>query len=398
MVVVRRHLHAYPEPSGQEWQTTGYIAERLRRAGLEVRLGPQKRGLIVDPPPEDQPAPASAPVPRIAFRADLDALRIQDAKQTSYRSRVPQVMHACGHDGHTAVVCGAVLGLETAARKGYLPWPVRWRAIFQPAEETAQGALEMIAAGAMDEVEAILSLHMDPSRPVGCVGLRPEVLTAYCDVMEIRLQGRGGHGARPHESLDPIAAAAQLISTIYLFLPRAVNAQDPVVVSVGQIWGGENPNVIPDQVTLRGTVRSSGGEVRNRTLAHIQQLARGIAEVSGTQIDVLFGKGTPSVYNDPELTELFRRCALELLGPEPVQTISRPSMGGEDFAHYLDHAPGSMLRLGCGSANLESPPLHSAEFDLEEPAMAIGAKLLARTAVLWSNPARHKLPGPRSGT
>lgn len=380
LVRVRRRLHALPEPSGEEFDTTLFLFQLLKDAGLDPETTPEGRGLFVD-------LPEQAGVPRIALRADMDALRIQELRESDYRSQHSGVMHACGHDGHTAVVFGALMALQDI--RDAIPFPVNLRAIFQPAEETSQGAVEMISAGALDGVDAILSIHMDPSRPVGRVGVRHGALTAACDALEVTISGRGGHAARPHESLDPIAAAAQLISSIYLFIPRATDTQDPVVVTIGQIIAGHNPNVIPEQAILRGTLRSLGGEVRERTKNHIRQLARGLAEASGTRIEVSFEPGPQSVRNAPELNDLLQDAASEILGATGVDLIQRPSMGGEDFAFYQEHIPGAMMRLGCASPSAGNAPLHSPMFDLDERALLIGAKILARAAVLWSDPDRR---------
>jgi amidohydrolase len=214
--------------------------------------------------------------------------------------------------------------------------------------------------------------------------VRYGALTASCDALEITISGRGGHAARPHESLDPIAAAAQLISSLYLFIPRATDSHDPVVVTIGQISAGHNGNVIPERAVLRGTIRSLGREVRERTKSHIQQIARGIAEASGTKIEVRFEPGPQSVMNDEKLTDVLRAAAAELLGPRCVDLIPRPSMGGEDFAFYQEHVPGAMFRLGCSSPVVGAAPLHSSCFDLDEHALVIGAKVLARAAVLFA--------------
>jgi len=379
MVALRRRLHEHPEPSGEEFETAACVRRILEDAGLDVRLLSHQRGLTAEPP-------GAGGRPRIGLRADMDALRMDDGKDVPYRSRVSGVMHGCGHDAHTATVTGALMALWSAERSGALPWPVRWRALFQPAEETNQGALEMIAGGALDGLDALISLHMDPLRPLGQIGVREGVFTAACDELEIRVEGRGGHAARPHESQDPIAAAAQLVSSIYLFVPRGVDSQDPVVVTIGQLQGGYSPNVIPHQVVLRGTIRTLGGTVRAQTKEHIRQLARGVAEASGTRMTVEFRPGPESVWNDSALTALTRRAASALLGEENVAGIPRASMGGEDFANYLDRVPGAMFRLGCHSAVAGGHPLHSPLFDIDEKAMAIGAKLLARMAVLWSEP------------
>ena len=386
LVELRRHLHANPEPSGAEDKTSLHVYQLMDRPGLTLRMGPGGRGVMVD-------APADNGQPRVAIRADMDALLIQDRKTVDYRSQVPGVMHACGHDAHTATVAGAVLGLQQLAEEGLLPWDVPFRAIFQPAEETSVGALEMIGAGALENVDGIFSMHMDPSRPVGRIGVRVGALTASCDDMLIDIFGRGGHAARPHESIDPIAAAAQLVSSIYLFVPRGVDSHDPLVVTIGQIHGGDNPNVIPESCLLRGTIRSFGKEIRERTKEHIRKLARGLAEVSGAKINVRFEDGPPSVMNSPEPVAVIRAAAAEVLGPAQVDEIPKPSMGGEDFAYYLAQVPGAMFRLGCCSGESTCAPLHSPMFDIDERALAIGAKTLARAAIAWSNPARRQGQG-----
>jgi amidohydrolase len=320
----------------------------------------------------------------MAVRADIDALRIQDQKQTPYRSTVPEVMHACGHDVHAATVFGALSALDRLERDGALPWPVAWRGIFQPAEETSQGARAMVTAGALNGVAAILSLHVDPTRKAGTIGVRSGVFTASCDEIRVTVKGRGGHAARPHESNDPIAAAAELISTLYQFVPRATDSQDAVVVSFGQIHGGQNANVIPEQVVLEGTVRTLDRKVREKTIAHIRTLAEGIERVTSTSLDVSLETGIASVYNDEGLTELVREVSTALLGPEKVIAMRRPSMGSEDFAAYLEHVPGAMFRLGAAGEDGPWPGLHTPTFDVDERCISVGAKILARSVVQWA--------------
>lgn len=377
MVGLRRHLHMHPEPSGAELQTSLHLYQLFAEAGLPVRMGPEGCGVVVD-------SRSRASKPRIAVRADCDALRIQDEKSVEYRSQVPQVMHACGHDVHTAAVFGAISALDALECAGELPWPVAWRGIFQPAEETSDGAASMIRAGALDDVDAIVALHVDPTRPAGTIGVRPGVFTASCDMMRITVRGRGGHAARPHESVDPIAAAAQLISTLYQFIPRVTDSQEAVVVSFGQIHGGLNANVIPEEVVLEGTVRTLNRQVRERTIAHIHRLADGIQNVTGTQLAVDFDEGIGSVDNDLAITTLIERVAREVLGgngENSVAQLSRPSMGSEDFAAYLERVPGSMFRLGCAGDRSPWPGLHTPTFDVDEKCLPVGAKILARTIV-----------------
>jgi amidohydrolase len=384
MVALRRHLHQWPEPSGQELETSLYLYQILSEGAFDVRMGPDGRGVIADLPSVDDPS-----APLIALRGDIDALRIQDQKEAPYRSCVPGVMHACGHDAHTSILWGAVTALRQLEKSGDLPWPVRYRAVFQPAEETCVGAKEMIRAGVLDDVSAIVAVHVDPSRRVGTVGVRRGVLTANCVGMRMRIIGKGGHTARPHEASDPITAAAQLINSLYLFMPRVVDSQDAVVLGIGQIHSGDNPNVIPERLELKGTLRTLDQRVHKESVQHIRRLAHGVAQTTDTQIDVQFEQTSGAVRNDEQVISVFEQAATNVLGPDGIQTIPRASMGSEDFAHYLDHVPGAMLRLGCASARAGNSPLHTPTFDVDEKALAIGARIVSRAAVLWCDPRRE---------
>jgi amidohydrolase len=390
IVGVRRHMHRNPEPSGQEFKTSLYLYQKLSQEGFDVRMGPEGRGILVDVSFGDGP-----PGKLFALRADIDALRIHDQKEVDYRSQVPGVMHACGHDAHSAILTGAITAVRELHAAGELPWPVRFRGIFQPSEETSVGAKEMIEAGALDGVEAIAALHVDPSRRVGTVGMRVGVLTANCMGMRIRIVGRGGHTARPHEASDPIAAAAQLINSLYLFIPRVVDSQDAVVLGIGQIQSGDNPNVIPERLELRGTLRTLDRRVHKQSQQHIRRLAHGVAQTTDTHIDVQFERASASVCNDPQLMTILNQAATEVLGPEGIDTIARPSMGSEDFAFYLEHVPGAMVRLGTASARRGRSALHTPTFDVDEDALPQGARIMARTAIQWCNPDRDPAGDPQ---
>jgi len=382
IVEIRRRLHMYPEVSGDERQTSLYLYQSLGDEGFFVRMGPDGRGVLADLPEDADQTEQGM----IALRADIDALRIHDAKETDYRSQRDGVMHACGHDAHTAIVFGAICSLNDLQNAGRLPWNVRLRGIFQPAEETSTGALEMIGVGALDGVDAIVAAHMDPSRRVGRIGLRSGVFTAASDLVQVNIVGRGGHAARPHEATDPIAAAAQLINALYLFIPRATDSQDSVVITIGQLIGGDNANVIPEEVTLRGTIRTLESDVRAETFDHIRRLASGIGQTTDTKIQVRFGENSNSINNDARLIDLLDRSGREILGPRGIEQIPRPSMGSEDFALYVEKTPGAMFRLGCTSERAGGFPLHSPTFDIDEEALRAGAKILARTVVYWSDP------------
>jgi amidohydrolase len=381
LVSLRRHLHSHPEPSGAELETSLLLYQRLNDAGLSVRMGPDGCGVLADNAGKDG-------VSRIAFRGDIDALLIQDEKNIPYRSQREGVMHACGHDAHAAIAAFTAIALRRMETEGLLPWPIHWRAILQPAEETAAGARAMVAAGALEGVSAIYSLHVDPTRMAGEIGVRSGAFTAHCDAIRIVVRGRGGHGARPHESRDPIAAAAQLISTLYQFVPRAANSQDAIVLSFGRVAGGQNPNVIPEEVEIGGTLRTLDSLVRTQTIDQIRQVTRGVEEITGTQIEVELQASIPSVRNDAGATRLVAEAAKTVPGVT-VREIPRPSMGSEDFAVYLEHVPGAMFRLGVARDLSAITPLHTPSFDVDEGALPLGVKILARTVVLACNSERR---------
>ena len=380
LVALRRELHAHPELSGEETATSLLLYQLLGDEGFQVEMGPEGRGVLADFGQATQ---------RIALRADIDALRIHDAKTVSYRSRHDGVMHACGHDAHTALVFGAMTALRDAVENQAVPWPINLRGVFQPAEETCSGACEMIEVGALDGVDAILATHMDPLRDVGRIGVRTGVLTANCDEVILEITGRGGHAARPHETSDPIAAAAQLINALYVQIPRRTDSQDAVVVTIGQIVGGDSSNVIPESVTLRGTVRTLCNEVRERTFEHIRRLAIGIGGTTDTSVQVHEGVSAKAVNNDRQLISLLRCATRDVLGEDGLEAIPRPSMGSEDFAFYLEHVPGAMIRVGCRSERVSGGPLHNPSFDVDEEAIRLGAKILARATVHWADPDRQ---------
>ncbi|MGI9457770.1 MAG: M20 metallopeptidase family protein [Aeoliella sp.] len=375
LIALRRRLHQYPEPSDAEFKTSRHLYEVLTEHNLNARLGHDGRGVLVESRQQDSSK-------RIALRADIDALLLGDDKQVDYHSTVPNVMHACGHDAHASALFGALVALDQLVTEGVLPCSLTWRGIFQPSEETVTGAGEMIAGGALADVDAIIALHVDPTRPVGVIGVRAGTFTANCDAMRIEIDGLASHAARPHEAKDPIAAAAQLISALYQLVPRGIDSQDAVVVTITQIHGGTTGNVIPERVELTGMIRTLDRDVRTRTMSHVAHLTQSVAEMTGTQMHVEFGSSIPGVENDPRLTRLVESAAGDLLGSDRVQEISRPSMGGEDFANYLEHVPGTMFRLGCARDTGPSTGLHTPLFDIDERCLAIGAKLLASAAVL----------------
>jgi amidohydrolase len=373
IVSLRRHLHQHPELSGEERETSLMLYQKLGDMGLQVRMGIDGRGVVTD-------LFRSMPT-RVCLRADIDALRIQDEKDVAYRSQCDGVMHACGHDAHSAIVYGALSAIQQVVTIHDLRPSHGIRAIFQPAEETCQGAMEMIEVGALDSVVRIFGLHVDPTRACGTIGIRSGVLTASCDEILFEVHGAGGHAARPHEAVDPIVAAAHLIQVLYKFIPRATDSQDAVVLTVGMIRGGHNSNVIPDKVELGGTLRTLNEEVRHKTLKHIQHLADGVSHISGATIRYRTGMSVPSVHNEGSTGDQLAASAATFLNSDQITQIPRPSMGSEDFAFYLEHVPGAMFRLGCASEQVGDSGLHTPTFDVDDEALRIGSKILAHAAL-----------------
>jgi amidohydrolase len=268
------------------------------------------------------------------------------------------------------------------ALESRLPWPCPWRAIFQPAEETGLGALEMIQAGAVDDVRALIAFHVAPDIPAGKVGVKDGELTAGCQDIDVIITGKGGHAARPHLSIDPIAAAVQFLGDVYCLVPRHVDARDPVVVTFGSIHGGEKNNVIPDRVFLKGTIRTLSRKSAEEVRAVLEKIRRGMEELTGTSIVYTFDDYMGPVYNSSGVVAQMSQAAADVVGPENLIHLPKASMGAEDFGNYLGKVPGCMLRLGVGMDGQPPHHLHTPNFDIDEQALVIGAKILARTLVL----------------
>jgi len=377
LVEIRRHIHAHPELSGQEYQTAAFVAGVLSANGLHVEEGIGKTGVIGE-------LQGTQPSDRIlAIRTDMDALPIQERTSLEYASRIEGVMHACGHDIHTTVGLGTAMVLSQIAPE--LGGKVRF--LFQPAEEIAQGANWMVQDGVMNNVAAILGLHVFPSIPAGSVGIRYGALTAAADNLEIIIIGESGHGARPHEAIDAIWIAAQVITSLQQAISRTQNPLRPVVLSIGQINGGRAPNVIADKVQLLGTVRSLHPETRDKLPQWIENIVANVCNSYNAKYQVNYHQGVPSVQNDNALTQLLQSSAEEAWSNDRVQILPEPSLGAEDFSVYLEHAPGSMFRLGVGyEERIINHPLHHPQFEVDESAIITGVVTLAYAAYkYWLN-------------
>jgi len=367
LLEIRRHLHSHPELSGQEYQTAAYVAGVLSSCGLHVREAVGKTGVVGE---LDNLATAE---PWFAVRTDMDALPIQELTGLDYASHRAGVMHACGHDLHTTVGLGTAMVL--AQLEETLPGRVRF--LFQPAEEIAQGAGWMVQDGVMQDVAAVVGLHVAPTIPVGSVGIRYGALTAAADDLEIQIIGESGHGARPYEAIDAIWVAAQVMTTLQQAIGRTQNPLRPVVLTIGQIEGGRAPNVIADRVKLLGTVRSLHPETRAMLPEWIEKIVASVCQPCGARYEIDYRLLVSSVQNDLELTELLEGTAQEAWGRDRVHRLLEASLGAEDFSVYLEHAPGTMFRLGVGRQEQTNYPLHHPKFEVDEAAITVGVVTLA---------------------
>ena len=369
LIELRRHLHAHPELSGQEHQTAALVAGELRELGWQVQEGVGRTGVVAEL------GPSSAPL--VGLRVDMDALPVEERTGLAFASKQQGVMHACGHDIHTCIGLGVarLLAAEPALQ-------ARVRLLFQPAEELAQGAVWMRDAGATQGLQALFGVHVVPDLPAGTVGVRSGCLTAAAGELEIMVQGVGGHGARPHQSVDAIWLAARVVTELQQCIARRLNALQPVVISFGKIEGGKAFNVIADQVRLLGTVRCLDLEQHQQLPKWIEQTVDEICRSGGGEAQVRYRCIAPPVWNDAALTSLLETAALGCLGREHVRPVELPSLGAEDFAELLRDVPGTMMRLGVAGPQ-GCAPLHNGAFDPDERALGVGVQVLTATLLAW---------------
>ncbi|HEY3008121.1 MAG TPA: amidohydrolase [Micromonosporaceae bacterium] len=371
LVAVRRHIHAHPELSHQEFETASLVARELAAAGLSPRFLPKGNGVICDIGHGNRV---------IALRADMDALPLPDTKDVPYRSTVDGVAHACGHDVHTTVLLGAALALAQLAERDELPG--RIRLLFQPAEEAVpSGAPDVIAAGGLKDVNAIFALHCTPSLPVGLVGVRSGPFTAAADMVEVKLTGRGGHTARPHLTADLVHALGRVIVDVPSLLDRRIDPRAGVSMVFGAVRAGEAANAIPIEGYARATVRVLNREAWREAPALITQLIRDVVAGTGAGVEVRYTRGVPPVINDRMATAVIAGAAGAALGADRV-VEAEISMGGEDFAYYLEQVPGAMLRLGTSVPGSDVKlDIHQSSFDIDERAIGHGVRIMVHTAL-----------------
>jgi amidohydrolase len=371
LIAIRRDLHRHPELAFQEVRTAQRVAETLHELGIEYETGAAKTGVV---------AYLGEGEPRIALRADMDALPILEANEVEYRSQNPGVMHACGHDAHTAGLLGAAMILNEEFAKGNLKGSVKL--LFQPAEENCgadgkSGGQLMVEEGALNDVEAVFGLHVISTKPSGQVLVRPGAFMAAVDTFEGDVIGRGGHGAYPHESLDPIWLSAHVINAIHGIVSRRMDPTKQGLISVCTVHAGTATNIIPERVHLSGTIRSFEPEVRNQLHTELER-AFCVALAFGGTYTLKIQPGYPPTVNDPRLTEFVREMATDLLGKDQV-TEAHMEMGAEDFSFMAQAKPGVFFNLGAKKDDVDRPH-HNPVFDIDESVLPKGAALLAEAA------------------
>ena len=368
LIALRRELHQHPELSGAEERTARTLetalaaipaasVERVAGTGIVARI----RG-------------RSPKAPVVAVRGDIDALPIQEATGLEFASMNSGVMHACGHDIHATWAVGAAHLLAARGAEGDV------LIVLQPAEETGEGAAAVLATGALDRVAAIFGAHVDRRWDVGEVVAQSGPLAASADTFEITLSGRGAHGARPHESADPVVGAGALIGALQTIVSRRVNPAIPAVVTVATVRAGTAPNVIPDSATLTGTLRAVDPLTRRLLADEIRRIADGVAATHGLTASVTVALGPPPIVNPPTPAEWARRAVESVLGTQAIVPLGTTNMAGEDFAYYMERMPGCFLRIGAREPGGRTIPAHTPHFHAAEGSVFVGAAVLAETA------------------
>lgn len=370
MVGVRHDLHQHPELGFEEHRTAGLVAATLSDLGIETRTGVGGTGVV-------GLLRGSSPGKTVALRADMDALCIQEESDLPYRSQHDGRMHACGHDGHMAILLGAARVL--AGLRDRIPGNVKL--IFQPGEEGHTGARAMVQAGVLEgpSVDGIFALHSWPNFGVGKIGVRSGPTMASADRFELTVEGKGGHGAMPHAAVDPVVAASHIVIALQNIVSREIPPDEPVILSIGQIHGGTAHNIIPQRVTLVGTVRCLGEHIRKEIPKSIERIAQHTAQGLRASARLEYSFDYPVTVNDPKMAALVARVAEEALGRGSAVTLPRPIMGSEDFSYYLQKVPGAFFFLGMGSG----ASVHNPRFDFNDEALPTGIEIMCQVALAF---------------
>lgn len=375
LVATRRDLHEHPELAFEEVRTSGIVAQRLRALGLEVQTGIAKTGVVG----LLRGGAAGPDAKTIAIRADMDALPVHELNDVEYRSQVDGKMHACGHDGHTAILMTVadILSKRRAELRGNVKF------LFQPAEESVGGARPMVEQGAMGSVDAVIGLHLISDIPFGRIGVRAGEVFASADSYILTVHGRGGHAASPHEAVDPIVITAQIITALQTLISRESSPFRPAIVTIGQIQAGTTFNIIPETSVMKGTMRAFSDEHRKYLLRRIEEMAQGIAGAMGGSCSMEWMDGCPPCFNDQTMTALVRKAAVASVGEQMIdEGEDIMATGSDDMAEFLLQAPGCYFMVG--SRNEEKGTHyqhHHPRFNIDEEALPIGVEILTRATL-----------------
>ena len=372
VIEIRRDLHAHPELSGQEEHTKYLVKGILEMQGYAIREFDDHFGLIADLTIDDQ-------APRVAIRADMDALPITEQTEEPYRSRVEGVMHACGHDSHTAIALGSAIAM--AENRERLPGNVRF--IFQPSEESKEGgSLQMIEGGALEGIDAIFALHAYPYLPTGQIGYKYGVMMASADIFTIEIFGKSAHGARPHEGVDAVLVSSMAVNSVNHIVSRRIDPLHPAVITMGTIEGGKAGNIICDHVIIKGTVRTINEAIRKDIPMMMEEAIKGVCKSMGATYNFGYVFGQPELINDNAMVDILKGEAEKIIGAENCIDLVDPVMGGEDFSEYLQIVPGTFFRLGtCDPDKNTCVPQHNSRFNVDDDALQYGMKILSATAL-----------------
>ena len=373
LIRIRRDIHQHPELSFQEFRTAQLVADTLTEIGIEPQTSIGRTGVMAQIGTGDGPT--------IAIRADMDALPIVEKNDLPFNSQNPGVMHACGHDAHTAILLGAAHLLKQSLAEDN--WHGNVRFLFQPSEEAfdadgISGATAMIADGALEDVDAVIALHVWSEKPSGLFHFHDGYSMAAVDMFDVKIFGDGGHGAYPHNGSDPLYMLGPILNALYAIPSRQINPLRPSVISLGQICGGEIHNVIPKEVTLKGTIRSFQEDVRQQLWAEIERALK-ISETLGGNYELKISRGYPALYNASEVNDWMRDVTQDLLGESAVPNTEF-GMGAEDFAYMAQEAQGAMLMLGAATPDGVPRFHHTETFDIDENVLPLGTAVLAETA------------------
>lgn len=378
IVEIRHKIHQHPELSGEEKETKALVKNILEVYGYEVKEYPNNYGLTAD-------LITQKDAKMVAIRGDMDALPIVERTGKSYASKVEGIMHACGHDAHTANLLGVAIGLKLLSKKNKIDGNFRF--IFQPSEESKEGgSIDMIKEGVLNGVDMILGLHVYPYLPTGQIGYKYGVMMASADIFTIEVYGKSAHGARPHEGVDAILVTSMVINALNHIVSRRIDPLHPAVISLGTVHGGRASNIICDDVTVTGTVRTINEEIRKNIPIMMEESIKGICKSMGAEYKFSYQFGQPELINNNEIVDILVKESKEIIGDKNTVNLIDPVMGGEDFSEYLKIVKGSFFRLGTANHKKGTDySQHNAMFDVDDDALKIGMKILGATALEYLN-------------